>query len=393
MPNPLTNLLTATQSGTTTGLKQADQSAPQDGAGFLEVLNLIGKAEQDASAMTEDLTAETEEVEIHADADPDAPEFDTELTPFVALPVSESARTSGPEKIKMADTEMDAVSATPQSTLTPKEKAESASILNATLSDRINQIAARPDTAVDAPQTPRPNGAELAQQAAILHRAGEVPLPDETLQNSDLPKPAPIPSMPQQPVAAAPALAAIATSAQPLQILASAAVDEPGLSEIDAQADPFGAPRDGSLPGSIRDLPNPAVPRPDTVRAIAGQLGAVITERPGGGSFQIALNPEELGRVSITMGGREDGLHVMIAAERPETLDLMRRHISVLADELQKLGLGDLTFDLGPSGGNDKNSDDSPEPPLFEAQTTEDAPETAPHPVPTGPERGLDLRL
>ena len=64
--------------------------------------------------------------------------------------------------------------------------------------------------------------------------------------------------------------------------------------------------------------------RAEVARAIAGQMAAAVQARPGSGAVEIALNPEELGRVSIVLNGRDDGFYVTIAAERPETLDLMR---------------------------------------------------------------------
>jgi len=42
--------------------------------------------------------------------------------------------------------------------------------------------------------------------------------------------------------------------------------------------------------------------------------------------IEIRLEPEELGRLRIIMSPREGGMHVLVLAERPETLDLMRRH-------------------------------------------------------------------
>ncbi len=143
-----------------------------------------------------------------------------------------------------------------------------------------------------------------------------------------------------------------------------------------------------------RDTPIGHVPQParaEIARAIAGQMAAVIT--PKSGAVEIALNPEELGRVSITFSGRDDGAYLTILADRPETLDLMRRHISVLSQEFQKLGYGDLSFDLGTSDGAHQNSRDG----TF--STGDIAPDPhedagpAPHPRPIRPDGGLDMRL
>jgi flagellar hook-length control protein FliK len=75
-------------------------------------------------------------------------------------------------------------------------------------------------------------------------------------------------------------------------------------------------------------------------------MAAAIQVRAGSGTIEIALSPEELGRVSITLNGREDGMVLTIAAERPETLDLMRRHLAVLEAEFQSLGYSENSFDL-----------------------------------------------
>jgi hypothetical protein len=50
-------------------------------------------------------------------------------------------------------------------------------------------------------------------------------------------------------------------------------------------------------------------------------------------------------RVSVT----ETGVSVMIQTERPETGDLMRRHINELADEFRRMGFEDISFQF--SGG------------------------------------------
>ncbi|RLK00507.1 flagellar hook-length control protein FliK [Ruegeria conchae] len=138
----------------------------------------------------------------------------------------------------------------------------------------------------------------------------------------------------------------------------------------------------------------PFIPhRAEYARAIAGQLAAVISARPGVQGVDIALNPEELGRVSITLTNREDGLHLMIMTERPETLDLMRRHIALLSAEFEKLGYQGMSLDLGLSGNTAEQEKDP------EAQQFSDTSEVAVdefHNAPivqSGPRGGLDVRL
>lgn len=62
------------------------------------------------------------------------------------------------------------------------------------------------------------------------------------------------------------------------------------------------------------------------------------------GPVQIRLDPVELGQVRISLARTETGLVVHIVAERPETLDLMRRFSADLLRELADMGHGDATM-------------------------------------------------
>lgn len=65
--------------------------------------------------------------------------------------------------------------------------------------------------------------------------------------------------------------------------------------------------------------------------------------------IELRLDPVELGAVSIVLQGNEDALVVRITAERPDTLDLMRRNSDQLLAELRAAGIGDaqMSFDMG----------------------------------------------
>lgn len=116
-----------------------------------------------------------------------------------------------------------------------------------------------------------------------------------------------------------------------------------------------------------------ALARPETARHVAAQMAAALHTLPGKAT-EIALNPEELGRVRMVLSTSETGVSVSITTERPETMDLMRRHIDQLAAEFRRLGYDDVGFDFsgGTTGGfghEDANSQpvatpdvDSPEP-------------------------------
>lgn len=136
-----------------------------------------------------------------------------------------------------------------------------------------------------------------------------------------------------------------------------------------------------------------ATARAETARAVANQMATVVSARGQPGTIEVALNPEELGRVSIVLNGREDGLHMTISAERPETLDMMRRHLSVLETEFQNFGFGNLSFDLGTSAGSQHSDSDTGEGAGFSDTQPEQITEAAPAAPKLGPVGRIDMRL
>lgn len=140
-------------------------------------------------------------------------------------------------------------------------------------------------------------------------------------------------------------------------------------------------------------LPN----RADHIRAIALQLadGAAQAQNR---AVELRLNPEELGRVRLSIISGDGGITVNITAERGETLDLMRRNISQLEAEFRGIGYSDIQFSF--EGGGDTAADDSPgerdAPAVNDPATTiADAAPQAPKPsaTPVTGQPGLDLRL
>ena len=97
--------------------------------------------------------------------------------------------------------------------------------------------------------------------------------------------------------------------------------------------------------------------------------------------IEIRLDPEELGRVQFTLQAEGDSLRVMIAVERPETLDLLRRHADLLTQSLRDAGYGgaSLSFSTGEDGGTDRRptqppmiavaEQDTPPPPQIAAES------------------------
>lgn len=92
--------------------------------------------------------------------------------------------------------------------------------------------------------------------------------------------------------------------------------------------------------------PNPNVLRPEMPNHIAHQLAQAVYRHPDR-AVEIALNPAELGRVRMTLSTKESGLVVSIFADRPDTLDLMRRNINELSESFADLGYEDIDFAFG----------------------------------------------
>jgi hypothetical protein len=111
---------------------------------------------------------------------------------------------------------------------------------------------------------------------------------------------------------------------------------------------------------------------------------------------EISLSPEELGRVRLSVSPSDAGLTVNVLAERPETLDLMRRHIHVLEQEFQALGYEGVAFSFDDGrqadGERDKQAASPPQQDHYDIQPAH--PDT-PQQISRKPvnDTGLDLRL
>ena len=121
---------------------------------------------------------------------------------------------------------------------------------------------------------------------------------------------------------------------------------------------------------------------------------AMAIRRSEGGEIEIALDPEELGKVRLTLTPHDTRVAVSVMVERPETLDLIRRHIDALTNDLRQQGYSQVAFDFaqGQNQQGHKSQADVPahvasadKAPLPDAGTI-----TPRRPVRAG---GLDLRL
>jgi hypothetical protein len=132
--------------------------------------------------------------------------------------------------------------------------------------------------------------------------------------------------------------------------------------------------------------------RPDLPAQVARQLAEAIQQTPNR-PVEITLKPQELGAVRLSVQQAELGIVVSLTAERPETLELMRRHIDQLGQEFQAMGYANIAFSFaGGDTGSQTQSDDTPTPNSAETEDTATAPATHIH-LATGTTSGVDMRL
>ncbi len=188
--------------------------------------------------------------------------------------------------------------------------------------------------------------------------------------------------------ATAPALdPRLAVKAEPLD--PAKAIQAAEGESIAASAEPRTTPETKSS-AEVRSAPV----RADAPRPVATQIAGAIRQGQDG-LIEVSLVPEELGRVKLSLQAGDGTLHLAVQAERPETQDLIRRHIGQLEAELASLGFSDVAFDFSAPGGQSGDADDAGTP-AEESAIALDRAEDAGVVPPTGalPVTGrLDLRL
>lgn len=92
-------------------------------------------------------------------------------------------------------------------------------------------------------------------------------------------------------------------------------------------------------------MPAEARPVRHEALSIARQIAeAMVTARDD--MIEIALAPEELGRIRMVLTGTEHSPHVTVWAERPEVLDQLRRNATILQECLADAGMGEASVDF-----------------------------------------------
>ncbi|MEM1428047.1 MAG: flagellar hook-length control protein FliK [Pseudomonadota bacterium] len=166
---------------------------------------------------------------------------------------------------------------------------------------------------------------------------------------------------------------------------------------------------EAAAPNDAKANPSPLAPtdtgpRPPAAAHAAQQIAESIRNAshppPLPGSLDVALHPEELGRVRLVFTPTEAGLSISVQAERGETLDMLRRHIELLEQDLREHGFSNPSFDFSGGSHGDRATQDGPQTGLSQGATNTavgGGPSAAPSPLPAHPDltggAGLDLRL
>lgn len=136
---------------------------------------------------------------------------------------------------------------------------------------------------------------------------------------------------------------------------------------------------------------------------VAMQIADVARQLPNR-PVEITLTPEELGKVRLSFHLSENGaMNVVVAAERADTLELLRRNIDSLASEFQDLGYSESGFSFESFGQDSQNHEQREKSPEFKgAGGWEAAPDntherrattTEPARLSLGSGAGVDIRL
>lgn len=157
---------------------------------------------------------------------------------------------------------------------------------------------------------------------------------------------------------------------------------------------------EGPLP-----LAAPLSPLPPSFSAASAapvpQLAAQIVEslaRKPDGTTEFTLAPEELGRVRIVLQAdaqNPDRMVVMLSFDRPETLDLFRRHTDQLVEAIRAAGYSGVDISFGQQGAGSTGSGSERQGSVETAALSvpADLPRPEPRPPRLASSSSLDLRL
>lgn len=243
---------------------------------------------------------------------------------------------------------------------------------------------------------PKPEGAlTVGANAPVLQSHAPNPEPPKARRDRDMLPPLPV----QAAKAPSPQIPAPATTANPIPAAAAIVPDRAArIIEDKTSIKLEGGLEFSSLEGRSNATlhTTSGVARPEFARSVAAQMAEVIRHFPDK-PVDLSLNPQELGKLRMSIAAAEGSVTIQILAERQETLDLIRRNIDQLSRDLSEMGFGSVNLAFG-QGAQQSADDPTPAP---EQQSTSALPIDLIEPRETsGPagtlhlsDRTLDIRI
>ncbi len=148
------------------------------------------------------------------------------------------------------------------------------------------------------------------------------------------------------------------------QALHSSPADKPAPTNEETELTAFSLPLLPGTPGQSMSQPAASAPGPMQlpVPQVAAQITAALSQTADGAT-ELALSPEELGNVRLRLerdAKNPERMVVHITFERPETLDLFRRHAGELTEALRDAGYAGADIGFGHEGGSAGTSERDP---------------------------------
>jgi hypothetical protein len=146
----------------------------------------------------------------------------------------------------------------------------------------------------------------------------------------------------------------------------------------------------GSL-GATTPIAMAPQPVPVHVNALAAQITTYASQGQAG-TVELALAPEELGKIKLILTPDGDNLRVVIQAERAETMELLRRSTDGLLADMRQSGFANTSLSFGGWGDGDDAADQRNKQSHAVLLNTEPEQPT-PHQIIIRKTSGLDLRV
>ncbi|MBM2290519.1 flagellar hook-length control protein FliK [Sulfitobacter pseudonitzschiae] len=182
----------------------------------------------------------------------------------------------------------------------------------------------------------------------------------------------------------------------PVTNVASASPSQPSADPIPVDAAPDAILTDmrasGAPPAQNQSVTTPSAST-HLHTTVARQIAEAAVQTSADRQIELTLNPAELGRVRMSLSTSDAGASVTIHADRPETLDLMRRNIGELESEFADMGYGDVDFAFSSGDGTQDQRDDTPPHNMQPSVEIATDPAVTQGDTPLSPDSAMDIRV